>query len=44
MRTPELIHRVNQTIDENRGQSVCSKCKKLHVSENAVRRSVHEDI
>ena len=33
MRTPKFIHKVEQTIDENRGQSMRSIAKKLHVSE-----------
>ena len=44
MRTPEFIHKVKLTIDENRGQSMGSIAKKLHVSENTIRKSVHEDI
>ena len=44
MRTPEFIHKVKQTIDENRGQTIRSIAKKLHMSEKTIRRSVHEDI
>ena len=44
MRTAEFIHKVKQTIDENRGQSMRSIAKKLHVSEKTIRRNVHEDI
>ena len=44
MRTLEFIHKLKQKIDENRGQSMRSIAKKLHVSEEIVRRSVYEDI
>ena len=41
---PEFIQKINQTIDENRGHSMRSIERKLHVSEKTIRRSVHEDI
>ena len=44
MRTPDFIHKVKHTSDENRGQSMRSIVKKLHVSEKTIRRIVHEDI
>ena len=44
MRTPEFIHKVKQTINENWGQSIRSIAKRLHVSEKTIKRSVHDDI
>ena len=44
MKTPEFIHKVKQTIDENQGQSKRSIAKKFHESEKSIRRSVYENI
>ena len=44
MRTPEFIHKIKQTIDEIRGQSMRSIAEKLHVFEKTIRRNVHENI
>ena len=44
MRTPEFIHKVNQTIDENQGQTMRSITKRFPLLEKEIRRSVHKDI
>ena len=44
MKAPEFIHKVKQTIDENRGQLMRLLAKKLHLFEKTIWRNVHEDI
>ena len=44
LRTPEFNQKVKQTVDENRGQSMRSISKKLHMTEKIIRRNVHKDI